>query len=68
MSVKAKKKFNIADYTGLLSSLIAIVGGLLLIYPGYVTDVIGVLLVGGILAWQKIGVPKLFGKEIRTEE
>ena len=53
---------------GILLRIVAIVGGLLLIYPGYVTDIIGVLLVGGILAWQKIGVPKLFGKEIRTEE
>ena len=53
---------------GILLRIVAIVGGLLLIYPGYVTDVIGVLLVGGILAWQKIGIPKLFGKEIRTQE
>ncbi|MCR5095341.1 MAG: ABC transporter permease [Erysipelotrichaceae bacterium] len=32
MSVKVKKKFDIADYTGLLSSLIAIVGGLLIAF------------------------------------
>ena len=53
---------------GILLRIVAIAGGLLLIYPGYVTDIIGVLLVGGILAWQKIGVPKLFGKEIRAHE
>ena len=53
---------------GILLRIVAIVGGLLLIYPGYVTDIIGVLLVGGILAWQKIGVPKLFEKEIREQE
>ena len=53
---------------GILLRIVAITGGLLLIYPGYVTDIIGVLLVGGILAWQKIGVPKLFGKEIRAQE
>ena len=25
-------------------------------------------LVGGVLAWQNIGVPKLFGKEIEAQE
>ena len=48
---------------GIALRVIAIAGGLLLIYPGYVTDIIGVLLVGGVLAWQKIGVPKMFGTE-----
>ena len=32
MSVKTKKKFEIANYTGLLSSLIAIVGGLIIAF------------------------------------
>ena len=49
---------------GIVLRIIAIAGGLLLIYPGYITDIIGVLLVGGVLAWQKIGVPKVFGEEI----
>ena len=46
---------------GIVLRIAAIVGGLLMIYPGYVTDIIGMLLVGGVLAWQKIGVPKMFG-------
>ena len=53
---------------GILLRTIAIAGGLLLIYPGYVTDIIGVLLVGGVLAWQKIGVPKLFGNKIEAQD
>lgn len=53
---------------GILLRIIAIAGGLLLIYPGYVTDIIGVLLVGGVLAWQKIGVPKMFGAEIMNQQ
>ena len=52
---------------GIVLRIIAIAGGLLLIYPGYVTDIIGVLLVGGVLAWQKIGVPKMFGAEIMNQ-
>ncbi|QUC68601.1 TRAP transporter permease [Aristaeella hokkaidonensis] len=53
---------------GIALRVIAIAGGLLLIYPGYVTDIIGVLLVGGVLAWQKIGVPKMFGTETGNQE
>lgn len=34
----------------------ALVGGLLLIYPGTVTDVIGVVLVGGVVVWQHFEV------------
>ena len=52
---------------GIVLRIIAVAGGLLLIYPGYVTDIIGVLLVGGVLAWQKIGVPKMFGAEIMNQ-
>ena len=52
---------------GIVLRIIAIAGGLLLIYPGYVTDIIGVLLVGGVLVWQKIGVPKMFGAEIMNQ-
>ena len=36
-----------------LQRLVAIAGGLLLIYPGIVTDIIGVVLVGGALLWRK---------------
>ena len=43
---------------GILLRIVAIAGGLLLIYPGYVTDIIGVALVGGVLLWQKLGQPK----------
>jgi UPF0716 family protein affecting phage T7 exclusion len=43
---------------GILLRIAAIAGGLLLIYPGYVTDIIGVALVGGVLLWQKLGQPK----------
>ena len=43
---------------GILLRIAAIAGGPLLIYPGYVTDIIGVALVGGVLLWQKLGQPK----------
>ena len=38
--------------------LIAAVGGLLLIYPGWQTDVIGIAVVGGIYAIQKLTAKK----------
>ena len=57
----AYERHGSAKTLGIVLRMVAIAGGLLLIYPGYVTDIIGVLLVGGILAWQKIGVPKMFG-------
>ena len=61
------EKHGFARGLGIILRIIAIAGGLLLIYPGYVTDIIGVLMVGGVLAWQKLGVPKLFGKEIQKQ-
>ncbi len=44
---------------GILLRIVAIAGGLLLIYPGYVTDIIGVVLVGGVFLWQKLGQRKM---------
>ena len=64
----AYERHGYAKTLGILLRIIAIAGGLLLIYPGYVTDIIGVLLVGGVLAWQKIGVPKMFGAEIMNQQ
>ena len=43
---------------GIFLRIISIVGGLLLIYPGVLTDVIGVVLVGGVLAWRRMTSPK----------
>lgn len=43
---------------GIFLRIISIVGGLLLIYPGVLTDVIGVVLVGGVLVWRKMTSPK----------
>lgn len=37
----------------ILQQAMAIVGGLLLIYPGTLTDVAGVMLVGGVIVWQR---------------
>ena len=62
------ERHGTAKAIGIVLRIIAIAGGLLLIYPGYVTDIIGVLLVGGVLAWQKIGVPKLFVTESGKQE
>ena len=39
---------------GIIFRIISIAGGLLLIYPGIITDVIGVVLVGSVLLWNKI--------------
>jgi UPF0716 family protein affecting phage T7 exclusion len=44
--------------TGICKRIISIAGGLLLIYPGIVTDVIGVALVGGALLWRKAAAKK----------
>ncbi len=41
-----KTKLNI------LQALLALAGGLLLIYPGTLTDVIGIVLVGLVVLWQ----------------
>lgn len=43
---------------GIFLQIISIAGGLLLIYPGVLTDVIGVVLVGGVLVWRKMTSPK----------
>lgn len=38
----------------ILQQLLALAGGLCLIYPGTVTDLIGVALVGGVMLWQHL--------------
>ena len=38
----------------IIQRVISAVGGLLLIIPGYVTDIVGVVLVGGVIVWQFI--------------
>ena len=38
--------------------IVSAVGGLLLIYPGIVTDLIGIVLVGGVIALQTLGAKK----------
>lgn len=43
---------------GIFLRIISIAGGLLLIYPGVLTDVIGVVLVGGVLVWRRMTSPK----------
>jgi len=43
---------------GYVQRLVSIAGGLLLIYPGIVTDIIGVALVGGALLWRKAATKK----------
>lgn len=42
----------------ILEQLMAIAGGLLLIHPGLVTDLIGIALVGSVMLWQKLQVKK----------
>ena len=39
---------------GYVQRIISIAGGLLLIYPGILTDIIGVALVGAVLIWRRI--------------
>ena len=39
--------------------IVSAVGGLLLIYPGIVTDLIGIVLVGGVIALQTLGARKV---------
>ncbi|MBO7661752.1 MAG: FxsA family protein, partial [Clostridia bacterium] len=39
---------------GYIQRVVSIAGGLLLIYPGIWTDVIGILLVGGVLLWRRM--------------
>ena len=38
--------------------LISIVGGLTLLYPGILSDVIGLVLVVGAVVWQRMGARK----------
>lgn len=52
------EKNGIGRIIGIIQRVISIGGGLLLIYPGIITDLIGVALVGGILLWNKLGSPK----------
>ena len=37
-----------------LQQLLALAGGLMLIDPGLVTDIIGIVLIAGVIAWQKV--------------
>ena len=46
-----------------MQRIISIAGGLMLIYPGLMTDIIGIALVGGVLLWRRLSSGKpLFGK------
>jgi len=48
-------------YRGILSAVLRIVvavGGLMLIYPGTVTDIVGLILVGGVIAFQVLNAKK----------
>ena len=38
---------------GIIQRIIAIAGGLLLIYPGWITDLAGIALVGAVLLWRR---------------
>lgn len=49
---------------GLIMRIVSIAGGLLLIYPGIVTDIIGVALVGGVLLLRRLET----AKETKTAE
>ncbi len=42
----------------ILVRILSIVGGLTLLYPGIISDVIGLVLVGGTVVWQKMGAKK----------
>ena len=44
---------------GYIQRAVSIAGGLLLIYPGILTDVIGVALVGGVMLWRKMSTRAL---------
>ena len=37
----------------IFQQFVALVGGLALIYPGTLTDIIGIVLVGAVIVWQK---------------
>ena len=43
---------------GLIMRIVSIAGGLLLIYPGIVTDIIGVALVGGVMLLRRLEIAK----------
>lgn len=38
----------------IIQRLLALLGGLALIYPGTVTDIVGIVLVGGVIVWQRL--------------
>ena len=44
-----------ARFTGYVQRILSVAGGLLLIYPGIMTDIIGVALVGAVMLWRRIG-------------
>ena len=43
---------------GVVMRIVSIAGGLLLIYPGYITDIIGVALVGAVLLLRRLEIAK----------
>ena len=51
------EKEGSAMVLGILQRILSVAGGLLLIYPGIVTDIIGVALVGGVMLWRKLDRP-----------
>ena len=51
---KPGEKAGAAFPLGILQRLLSIAGGLLLIYPGWVTDIAGIVLVGGVLLWKNL--------------
>ena len=39
---------------GIVQRVLSVAGGLMLIYPGWMTDIAGCVLVGGVMLWQKL--------------
>ena len=54
----AYEKQGSKHFFGIIMRIVSIAGGLLLIYPGYVTDIIGVALVGGVLLLRRLEIAK----------
>ena len=47
------ERMGVGRISGICKRIISIAGGLMLIYPGIVTDIIGVALVGAVMLWRK---------------
>ena len=43
---------------GIVQRVLSVAGGLMLIYPGWITDIAGCVLVGGVMLWQKLSSGK----------